>query len=70
MKNLHKNFLRLAFLLAAGTTLSCSHNHAAEEEKHEEHEHEGVIILDPHQPKRSVCKPKPLPKEVSVPPSK
>lgn len=49
MKNLHKNFLRLAFLLAAGTTLSCSHNHAAEEEKHEEHEHEGVIILDPHQ---------------------
>ena len=49
MKNLHKNFLRLAFLLAAGTTLSCSHNHAAEEEKHEEHEHERVIILDPHQ---------------------
>ena len=29
--------------------MSCSHNHAAEEEKHEEHEHEGVIILDPHQ---------------------
>jgi RND family efflux transporter MFP subunit len=49
MNHLSKNILRLAFLLAAGTTLSCSHNHAAEEEKHEEHDHEGVIVLDPHQ---------------------
>lgn len=49
MNNLYKNILRMGFLLAVGTTLSCSHNHEAEKEEHHEDEHDGVIIMDPHQ---------------------
>ena len=49
MNHLTKNTIKLAFLIIAGATLSCSHNHETEKESHQEDDHAGLIILDPHQ---------------------